>query len=175
MNEPKPRNARAAVRQIEPQPETEREPVRAKVRTRKGAGTDRLHIPREMIPEGIDLQWVPDTILGQPAVQERMAFEVNAWEAVLPQMFDGRFDGIFMPKGHTGEINVGGLVLMWRPLELTLEARAEDDQAARNAVRAEEAKLRGGNLDGVTLDTAHPTVRAKTFINKERIPSAVPR
>lgn len=160
-----PNTNRTPVRQADPA-----EPVRKKVRTRKGTGTDRLHIPQEIIPDGIDLQWVTDSVLGQPAMQTRIAFEVNAWEPVLPSMFDGRFDGMFMPKGHKGEINVDGLVLMWRPMELTMEARAEERQAARGAVVAQEAKLRGGNLDGVTLDTQHASVRANTRLTREIIP-----
>lgn len=170
---PKKRGRPPRIREAEVRTEPVREAMRetARVRTRKGSGTDQLHIPREMIPEDVDLQWVPDSILGQPAIQQRMSFEVNGWRPVTGDMWDGRFDGMFMPKGHKGEINVGGLVLMERPLELTLEARAEENKSARDAVRAEEAKLRGGNIDGVAFDTNHPTARAKTFINKERLPS----
>lgn len=170
MNAKAPRTARIPVRETAPRAEPEREPVRAKVRTRKGTGTDRLHIPQQMIPEGVDLQWVTDSVLGQPAVQDRMAFEVNAWEPVTPEMFDGRFDGVFMPKGHKGEINVGGLVLMHRPLELTLEARAEERNAARMQIGVETNKMISGNIDGVD-----PRIlgvdQKKTFMTKERIPS----
>lgn len=161
------------IRETDIREEPAREPVR-KVRTRKGSGIDRLHIPRDMFPEGIDFQWVADSVLGQPATHERMAYEVNAWEPVLPDMFDGRFDGVFMPKGHKGEINVGGLVLMWRPLELTLEARAEENAAARMVMRTEEAKMRGGQIEGVNpqiLDANNPAAKAKSFIRRERIPS----
>ena len=161
-------NARATrvnTRQVEAEPV--REPVRAKVRTRKGVGTDRLYIAPEMIPAGIDLQWVTNAVLGQPAPQLRMAYEVNAWEPVTPDMFDARFDGMFMKKGHKGEIEVDGLVLMWRPMELTIEARMEERQAAVNAVNVQNNKLRGGHLDGVTLDTQHPTARANTRVQRE--------
>lgn len=164
------RTARAPIRQTEP--EEIREPVRAKVRTRKGAGTDRLFIPQEMIPDGIDLQWVTNAVLGQPAPQLRMAYEVNAWEPVTPEMFDGRFDGMFMKKGHKGEIEVDGLVLMWRPMELTLEARAEERGAASQAVNVQNSKLRSGHLDGVTLDTQHPTARANTRVQREILSGA---
>jgi hypothetical protein len=164
------RSARQPVRETEVRSEGEREPVRAKVRARKGAGTDRLHIPQEMIPDGIDLQWVTDSVLGQPAVQDRMSYEVNAWEPVTPDMFDARFDGIFMPKGHKGEINVGGLVLMWRPLELTLEARAEERQAANMQIRTETNKMITGQVDGVDSRILGVD-KAKTFMTKERIPS----
>lgn len=167
------RTARAAIREIEA-PAADREPVRAKVRTRKGVGTDKYSIPGEMIPDGIDLQWNVDTILGQPQVQERMAMEQQAWEPVTPEMWDGRFDGMFMKRGHKGEINVGGLVLMWRPLELTMEARADELHAARRARFVEEKKIQQGTPDGVNLDMLNPnhgSARAKTFLNKERIPS----
>ena len=174
----RPYNRRAPLRAEPVRVEAAREEeVRPKkVRTRKGGGTDRLHIPPEMIPDGIDLQWVTDAVLGQPSPQTRMSYEVNAWEPVTGGMFEGRFDGMFMKKGHEGEINYEGLVLMWRPMELTLEARAEERAAALQAVGRQEAKLKSGQLDGVSFDTQHPSARANTRLTKERIPSiAVPR
>lgn len=165
---------RAAIRQAEVRAEPVREPVRAKVRTRKGSGTDKFHIPQEMIPDGIDLQWNVDSVLGKPEPQMRSAMAVQAWEPVTAEMWGGRFDGMFMPKGHRGEINVGGLVLEWRPIELTLEARAEEYGVARHARAAEDRKIATGNVDGVNqdfMDTNHPKAKANTFLRKERIPS----
>lgn len=171
----KNRTARTPIRTDAPEPEAVREPVRAKTRTRKGgAGVDKYHIPREMIPDGIDLQWNVDSVLGQAATQDRMSMEMQAWEPVTPDMWDGRFDGMFVRRGHQGEINVGGLVLMWRPLELTLEARSEELQVARQARYVEERKIQQGTPDGVNLDMLNPnhgSARAKTFLHKERIPS----
>lgn len=139
-----------------------------RTRIRKGGMLhDSLHIPQHMIPEGIDLQWVTDSVLGQPAPQTRMGYEINGWQPVTGQMWSNRFDGMFLKKGHQGEINVGGLVLMERPMELTLEARGEDKKAADFARLAHEAQLRGGHLKEVSLDTQHPTARAKTFVNRE--------
>lgn len=147
------------------------EPIREKkTRTRKGVGVDQFHIPAEMIPDGIDLQWNVDTVLGQPAAQERSRMEQQGWEAVTPEMFDGRFDGMFMRKGTQGEITNGGQVLMWRPLELTLEARAEELQAARQARRAQERKMVTGQIDGINPDvfnSNHGSARSQTFLNKE--------
>lgn len=165
-----PRTVRSPVRPVAP---PEREPVRAKVRVRKGMGVDQLHIPQEMIPDGVDLQWVTDSVLGQPNPHGRQQFEINAWEPVLPSMFEGRFDGMFMPKGYKGEINVGGLVLMWRPMELTLEARAEERQAARHAMVSEEAKMKTGQVEGITFDTDTPNARAHTFVKKTREPMPI--
>lgn len=151
------------------------EPVREKkTRTRKGVGIDQFHIPGDMIPDGIDLQWNTDSVLGQPSAQERSRMEQQGWEAVTPNMFEGRFDGMFMRKGHQGEINVGGLVLMWRPMELTQEARAEELAAARQARRTEERKMVTGAIDGVNPEMFNPnhgSAKSQTFLNKERIPS----
>lgn len=151
------------------------EPIREKkTRARKGVGVDQFHIPAEMIPADIDLQWNVDTVLGQPSMQERSRMEQQGWEAVTPDMFEKRFDGMFMRKGHQGEINVGGLVLMWRPMELTMEARAEELLAARHARRAEERKMTSGAVDGVDpniLDANNPHARNLTFLRKEHKPS----
>lgn len=158
-----------------------REPVRAtepetadtvrpkKMRTRKGGATDRLHVPKELIPVGMDYQWVTDSVLGQPDVQTRMNYEANGWEAVPAS----RHPGLFMPVGHTGEINVGGLVLMERPIELTMEAREEERQAARIPRQMQERAMLSGNIPGVTLETNHPSVKANTFINRTVEPGTI--
>lgn len=125
-----------------------------------------LYIPREMIPDGIDLQWIAIEVNGMPFPQERVQYEQNGWRAVHGQQFGGIFDGRFMPKGYKGEITVGGQVLMERPLELTLEARAEERRAAQIARGVQEQRLQAGQLDGVTLDTQHPTARANTRLTR---------
>lgn len=169
----KARTTRAPIRTEAATPEPVREPIRAKTRTRKGVGVDQFNIPPELIPDGIDFQWNVDTVTGQPSVQERTRMEQQAWEAATITDFPF-LDGMFMRKGHLGEINVGGLVLMWRPLELTIEARAEEYQAARNARHVEERKITSGNVDGVdpnVLDAKNPHARQQTFLKKERVAS----
>lgn len=167
-----------STRVAEVRPDETRESVRPKKqRLRKGmAQSSPTHIAQEMVPEGIDLQWVAETIHGEPVtgLNSRSAYEMNAWEAVTPDMFQGRFDGMFMPRGYKGEIVVHGQVLMWRPLELTLEARREEAAEARNATAAIESKLRNGQLDGVKFDTQHPSARAITSVGHERVSTPVP-
>lgn len=164
----RPAKNRQEVRETEVRQEEVRTAPREKrQRLQKyGEGQDRFSIPREMIPDGIDLQWVAYEILGQPAPQERVKFERNGWRPVLGQDFQGRFDGMFMPKGHKGEICVEGQVLMERPMELTIEARQEERQAAMTAVGVQERRLQAGQLDGVTLDTQHPTARLNTRLTR---------
>lgn len=131
---------------------------------------DRLRISRDRIPEGMDAQWVTDSILGQPQPQRRALFERKGWTPVHQDDFDGRFDGEFMPTGAQGEIKVDGAVLMMRPLELSLRAKAADLRAAREQVSIKEQTLKGGDL-GTSLDSQHHTALRSNKITKtiERI------
>ncbi len=123
---------------------------------------DRLKVHRDEIPDGMDYQWVTDSILGQPAPQRRARFERKGWQAVPASRHEGRWT----PKGYQGEINVDGLVLMERPLELSIRARQKNKQNAMMQVRAKEAQLTGGNIPGVTLDTQHQTAVRQNKIRK---------
>lgn len=172
------RTDRTPIRTDAPEPAYAREPVRATARARVGTGTDKFHIPDQILAklgaEGWDLQWNVDSVLGRAEPQTRMAMEVQGWTSVTGLMWDGLFDGRYMPKGYAGEIIVEGLVLQARPMELTLEARADENKAARNARFVEEQKIQRGTPDGVNLDLMNPnhgSARQKTFLNKERLPS----
>lgn len=170
------RTARTPVRTDTQEPEPVREPVRTRQRARKGGvGSDKYHVPPDWIPPGMDFQWNVDTIIGQPAQHQRVTMEEQGWEVVDPsQPAFKHLDGKFMRAGHKGEINIEGLVLMWRPIELTLEARAEELSAARGQRYVEEQKMRAGRPDGVNPDMLNPhhgSAQRQTFFNKERIPS----
>ena len=131
---------------------------------------DKLHIPRDMIPDGMDLQWVADSLRGQPQTQRRAEFERRGWTPVHQSDFDNRFDGMWMSKGAEGEINYEGTVLMARPLELSRKARLMDRKRALNQVQLKEHALLSGELP-VTLDAQHPTAVNSNRINRsfERI------
>lgn len=155
-----------------------REPVRATERVRGSDGIDKYNVPKEILARlgalGWDLQWNVDSVLGKPDPQARTAMEVQGWASVEGDMWDGLLDGMFMPKGYKGEIIVDGLVLQARPIELSQQAKKEELEAARRARFVEEAKIQAGTPDGVNLDMLNPnhgSARAKTFLNKERIPS----
>lgn len=131
---------------------------------------DKLHIPPHMVPEGMSLQWVTDSVLGQPFPQHRAGFEKKGWTPVHQEDFDGQLDGMFMPKGTDGEIKMTGMTLMARPKELTDRAKRKDLRDAREQVAVKEQALRGGDLP-VSLDTQHPSALGSNRINKsiERI------
>lgn len=115
-----------------------------------------------------DLQWVVDSILGQAAPQKRMAYEINGWEPVTPDMFGGVFDGMYTRKGHSGEINFEGLVLMYRPMELTIEAQAEDAAARNSAMEAQRSMVMNGIIPGLGngMEAMHPTAANKQMFNR---------
>lgn len=153
-----------------------------KTRIRKNAAArSLLDIPADIVnglkEQGIDLQWVTDSVLGQSTPQNRMAFEINAWEAVTPDMFDGVFDGMFTRKGHKGEINYEGLVLMWRPLELTEEAQAEERAARNSAIEAQQNMIKGGVIPGLSagFEADHPTAISRNKFRRSVEAMEIPR
>ncbi len=131
---------------------------------------DRLYIDKSLIPEGMSLQWVVNEIFGQEQSQHRGTFERTGWTPVHQTDFDGQFDGMFMPKGKEGEINVDGLVLMARPKAMTDKARKLEQKRAYEQVAIKEQALRGGDIP-ITLDARHPSATGSNKINKsyERI------
>jgi hypothetical protein len=170
-----------------PLPVMEREPMREEVKTNvlkmrnqpnwdtvdpSAVGTpDRLFIDPNLIPDGYTLQWVTDSVLGQGVPQHRSEFEKTGWTPLHGDDLDGQFDGMFMKKGATGEINVEGLVLMIRPKQMSEKAQSIDRKKAYDQVRIKEQALTGGDLTNVTLDTRHPSAVASNKINRsyERI------
>lgn len=131
---------------------------------------DRLAINPAIVPEGISLQWVTDSVYGQPVPQHRARFEKRGWTPVHQEDFDGVFDGMFMPKGAEGEIKVDGMALMARPAEMTRKAVMADRRKARDVIRIKEQALRGGDI-GASLDSQHPSALSTNRINRtmERI------
>ena len=128
------------------------------------ATPDRLRIPESLIPAGMKLQWVTDSVLGQQMASHRASFERTGWTPVHQEDFDGQFNGMFMPKNAPGEINLEGLVLMARPQELSDRAERLDKMRAREQLEIKERQFRSGDLPGVTLDA-----QAKSAVESNRI------
>lgn len=131
---------------------------------------DRLAIDPNLIPEGMSLQWITDSVYGQSVPQHRARFEKRGWTPVHQEDFDGILDGLFMPRGAEGEIKVDGMVLMARPEEMSQRARASDRRKAQEVIRIKEQALRGGDIN-TSLDSQHPSALNTNRINKtmERI------
>lgn len=132
---------------------------------------DRLRIPPDMIPDGMSLQWVTSSVLGQSMAQHRSTFERTGWTPVHQEDFDYRFNGMFMPRNADGEITVEGLVLMARPIELTEKARQRDRRQAREQLEIKERAFKSGEIPNVTLDAGHESALRTNKISRtyERI------
>lgn len=166
--------ARTPVRATAIREEVEVKPVHGKTRLRKKASQrSLLDIDAGIIDKirydyDADLQWVTHSVHGKEEAAMRQDFEINGWEPVDGKMFDGAFDGMFTRKGHQGEIQYNGLVLMWRPYELTEEARLEDMQSRNNAMESVRRMMTDGEIPGIGsgFSRNHPTARAETKFNR---------
>jgi hypothetical protein len=119
----------------------------------------------------MDYLWTTDSILGQPQPQWRAKREKAGWRPVPAE----RHDGMFMPKGHKGEINIDGCVLVERPLEYSIRAKQADTRRANEQVRAKEQQIRGGQVENVSLDTQHPTAIRTNRVGKSYEAIPVPK
>ena len=132
-------------------------------------GEDNLKVPAELIPDGMDYQWITVSVYGKPEPHRQMRFAQGGWKEV-PAM---RHDGRWMPKGHQGCIEVGGLVLHERPIWISEKARERERELAKGRVKAKENQLvRGGvGVPGATHPSALGTNKMR---GGEYEPIAVP-
>ena len=109
-------------------------------RTRSGTA-DPFDIPADLIPAGWDYQWNVVSVTGNADVclDQGMGMYENGWRPVPAERHPGRF----VARGTKGEIIRGGQRLEERPLQLTLDAKAEDQRNARRLIsdRNESLKL----------------------------------
>lgn len=124
-----------------------------RVRKRKGT-TDKFWIDPKVIPAGWSYEWKRKTVMGYQDVGYDTELLEQGWTPV-----DIRRHPNMMPDGWKGNIERDGLVLMERPMALTLEAKAEDDEAARDQIRRRE------QMNGETQQGQEGMPRTKPVIN----------
>jgi len=126
----------------------------------------RLGIAKEHIPDGMEYLWVTASVFGQPQPQRLARFQRQGWAPVPAS----RHDGMFMPKGYQGQIEVDGLVLHERSKKICDMARAHERKKAIHQRQTKEAQLLGGDINS-TLDSRHPSALKTNKINRtyERI------
>lgn len=105
-------------------------------RTSSIGGQDKFDVPINMIPDGWSYQWIAVSITGKPVNNTGMF--ANGWEPVPAK----RHDGFFMATGADGPIVVDDQMLCERPIELTLEARAEEIAAAKNLLKTQNDQFK---------------------------------
>lgn len=126
--------------------------------------TDRLHVPAHMIPQGMVYLWVTDSILGQPMQNWRSRRARTGWNPVPAS----RHDGLWMPKGHQGEINVDGLVLCEKPIEFVERDRIKDKRNAAEQVYIRERAMMSGDAvaENVGFDSRSDKGRKANRVGK---------
>ncbi len=130
--------------------------------------SDQFFIPDEVVPQGWSYQWNCLEVAGQPQVGQRMAMAENGWRPVPA----GRHPGRFMPNGTANDAPIirDSLILEERPIELTMEARAEEAAKARRQVLDQQEQLglsqklpSGFNRDNAELRRAERSKTSRTY------------
>lgn len=114
---------------------------------------DRLYVPPEIIPDGIEYQWCTYEVRGMEFATRMSEFERKGWKSVPAERHAGRWT----QKGATGSITVEGLMLMERPRTWCDRARNHEQAAAKQQMDKKKGQLSRGDLPGVSLDTQHPS------------------
>ena len=83
------------------------------------------------IKNEIDFNWKRYEVAGKPDYAEQRAYQDQGWRAAEHTDFPGRFS----PPGTTGPVIVKDMILMHRPMRLTVEARNEEIREATRAMQ----------------------------------------
>lgn len=156
IDRPKPKKASPRVALREPVHKERvaavtREPAHSKPeRTRRrklNSGEDQFWLPVDEIPDShkaevdgnliVSYEWKRFSTMGQEDPFYIASLREQGWEAVPPSRHPN-----WLPPGYTGQhIIKGGLMLMERPIELSIEAYHEGRALAKRQVRDAEARL----------------------------------
>src|SRR6266705_5783828 len=125
--------------------------------------SDMLHIPPELVPDGMRYNWKTYSVYGQQQARRYGRYQATGWEPVPAS----RHPGLFTPKGYQGDIEYDGLVLMEKPEELCRQTEAREFRKAREQVQAKEQQLRGGDAIKTGFDSKHQSARRASYVKKE--------
>lgn len=99
------------------------------------ATSDKFDVPLHFIPDGWTYQWLSQETVGK--TNNNSHFFANGWEPVPAK----RHDGVFTQKGYEGHIVVDGMILVERPVQLTIEARLEEIKAAKSLLKTQNEQF----------------------------------
>jgi hypothetical protein len=125
-------------------------------------------------PDGWVYAWRTVSIKGAPATQEIADDEMRGWTPVPAS----RHDGKIMPRGHVGNIELGGLMLKERPARAEAISRAASTRAANDQLNISRSmtglmQRHSPNVNDL-FDQADPAAKAASFVRTERIPMGDP-
>ncbi len=158
--------ARPAAR--ESQHEAEHNPERRTRRRKSTINDDIFFIPPEEIPEGSSYEWKRYTVHGLEDPFYLAQMREQGWEPVDPKRHPS-----WVPPGYNQPTIIkGGQILMERPMELTLEAQAENRKLAKQQMREAEQRLGMAPKDTGTRDLPEVKPRIHKEIGR-MVPTAI--
>jgi hypothetical protein len=92
---------------------------------------------RGNIDNEIDFNWKRYETYGKPDYAEQRAYHAQGWRPVMHHHFPGRFS----PPGTQGAVIVKDMILMERPMRLTVKARNEEIHEATRAMQVNRQKV----------------------------------
>lgn len=141
-------------------------------RRRVRQGTDRYAFDRAIIPDGWTYEWKRYSVLGQ----EDPGYLAELHQVGYTPVPAERHPGKFLPEGFKGNIVIGGMILMERPLDLEKEARAEDKFRADSQVHGSRQQFglapRARGFEG---PDEHPSARRNSYVRSSVESVDVPR
>lgn len=118
----------------------QREP--AITRRKNPRNRDRFSFDKSIIPRGMDWQWNVVTVLNEAQRDNQIDMREAGWRAVTWRDLPDHMRPVDLTEAGLDEpVVYRGQMLMQRPMSLTIEARAEDLDAAQDAVRSKQRQL----------------------------------
>ena len=109
-------------------------------------GSDPYEIPPHLREVDWDYQWLTETVFNSADVVRRHSHAMYqaGWR---PVMATGRWNGVYDAPSYSGHIRLGDSGLYERPMQMTVDAKAEDDKRARQQVKDRDQSLMGGKAN----------------------------
>jgi len=89
------------------------------------------------IDNEIDFNWKRYETYGKADYAEQRGYHDQGWRPVMHSMFPGRF----APRGTEGPVIIKDMILMERPMRLTVKARNEEMMLATQVMQANKVRM----------------------------------
>lgn len=166
----------------QPAPRSKRPEVRKKaapayVVGRDGERLSRRHddsmnpfdLPEEFVEqtraEGYDLEWKTEMVQGQDKITYQAKLQANGWRPVPAR----RLPGMYAREDDEGPVRYDGMILMERPMSLTIEAREDEAHKAREQVRMKHDSWGVDSKDTAIFDPNTPMAKSYTIAPRSTV------
>lgn len=141
-----------------------RERLRAKAATVKdNSHPDRFHIPDDMKPEGVKLDWKKFSVYGQEDPYYIANMRAAGWEPMTHEDFPD-----LVPEGYKGPVIKDGMMLMGMAEELYKKLVAKREAGSRQQIADREAML-GMTPKGTAPRTTTDLTGRRLGVQKEMV------